>query len=791
MPQAKQTKPYYTFVEGLNTEVSPLVYPDNTAADMSNMVLDVDGSISRRKGLTPETGAAFKALHTSYADGVDAVTTHFWRNPAGRDTHFHIVQAGHYLYFYIDDEDLLVARDDRVDLRAFLVSSSPATDADIAAEPVDISWGRGQALVSHPFLDSFYLRYDPTTDEIAAVSISIKIRDFVGSDDGLEATTEPTTLSAEHEYNLLNAGWNSTDIASYFSTHSKYPSNNMIHWRGYTRAETSGNTYDADGQRTWSAAKLRAEGWANAPAPRGRFVISPFDESAAASEDGVAISTWSIASTSGGSTTVTVTTDVAHGLSVSDEVNISGQKSTFNFDYEPLPGGGSYIILNWSFDGNYTISGATSNTFDITVSFPPGFNGWVDQYLTLGTATGTVLGSGELTVARPTTNAYFAGRAWYAGTPSGTLGQSVLFSQIIQKDSQYGQCYQEADPTSEFIPDLIESDGGVIYIPEAGRVTKLQPFGPSMLVMCENGIWEIDGGGNRYFDALDYTVRRVSEVGCVSKEAVIEAEDSVIFASDQGAYVVAVDPESRMLVTNSLTEEKVNKKWQAINPLHKRAMRTVHDPVDKRILFMYDTSASPTARTWNYQEVLVYDLRLNAWYPLNFPASTAFATATSVKAFVKPDIYTRDGDAIIKYLTYTSGSGLRWTEMTGSDFSDLSEVDAAGYLLTGFEHMGDASRDMQAESVTTFMERNEDSSLKMSFRWDFAESSVTGKHSPKVECYRPPRFMAGGIGDDGYPVVFVRHTIPGQGLVAQVRFETTPGAEAVLYGWSVAWLGMQ
>ena len=790
MPQAKQTKNYYTFVEGLNTEVSPLVYPDNTAADLSNLFLNVDGSISRRKGLTPETGATFKVPYTGYTDGTDAITTHFWRNAAGSDTHFHIIQVGYHLYFYEDGSTTLATREDGVDLRTYLVETSSATDADIAAEPVDISWGRGQALVSHPFLKSFYLDYSTTTDDIEANEITLKIRDFVGVEDGLSPDVTPSTLTDEHKYNLLNAGWNETDIAAFQSGQGYYPSNNMTHWKGYKRTYGT-NISEVDGTRSWDDAKLVAEGWPNAPAKRGKFLVSPFANQFSG-ESGLAISTWTITNPEiGGNQTVTITTDGNHNLSNGDTVEISNNKAKARFESFPFVGEGTTYLTVLSLDGQYVISNVTATTFEFTYNFPLGFYGWTDQYYILGTMLATITGTGELTVVRPTTNAFFAGRAWYAGTPAGTLGQSILFSQIIQKDSQYERCYQEADPTSEFVSDLVESDGGILYIPEAGRVTKLMPFGSSMLVMCVNGIWEIGGGGNRYFDALDYTVNQISEVGCVSKESVVRAAELVVFASDQGAYAVAVDPQTRGLVVQSLTEEKVNTKWQNIHPLHKQAMRTLWDPVDKRIMFMYDTSSSPTARTWNYREVLIFDLRLNAWYRLNFPASTEFTTATTIKAFVTPDIFTRNGEAIIKYLTYTTGSGFRWNEMTESAFSDLGEVDAAGYILTGFEHMGDASRDLQAQYITTFMEREEDSSLKMTVRWDFSESSVTGKESAQVECYRPPRAFLGTVAEDGYPVVFAKHNVPGQGVVAQVKFETTPAKPAKLYGWTVAWLGTQ
>jgi hypothetical protein len=789
MPQSRQTKPYHTFVGGLNTEVSPLVYPDNTALDLSNMELHIDGSISRRKALEAETAATATAV-TGFTVGTDATTEHFWRNAGGGDSHFHVVQMGYTLYYFLDDPTTLVARASTTDLRTFKPSAAAWTDAQVASEPVDISWGRGQALCTGKYIDPFYLVYDEDADTITGTAIQVRIRDFVGADDAVSDNIKPASLTDSHSYNLQNQGWTGANIEQYNTDESEYPSKNQVHHQAFLRTLTASTGYDDDGVKSYSSTKLASELFGDAPAKNGHFIIDAFCPSAGTIQGPIDITSWTFpgGETPGTAATLRMTVPTGHGIVATDTVVVSGQEALADEDDAP----GTQSEFSWFFNGNYTVDATTATTIDITSTLTSQWAEWTFQAYRTGEIALSIENPEDVsTTLRPTTNAYFAARAWYAGTPAGTLGQAVFFSQIIQHNRQYGKCYQTNDPTNQAVPDLLESDGGVIFIPEAGRITKLQPFGQSMLVMCENGVWEIDGGSNRYFDAIDYTVRRVTGAGCVSQEAVLEAEANIIYASQEGAFRIFTDPEARVLVADNFTEDKVQTKWTNIDHEHKKAMKTIYDPLRKRIMFMYDTIASPTAPTWNYQEVLIYDAKLTAWFPYTFPPATDFATSTYVKGFVTPDIYTRAGETIIKYLTYTT-AGMLWTEMTeNTAFTDLGEVDAAGYLITGYDGMGDHSKDKQVRYMTTFMERIEDASLSHRGRWDFADSGVSGKWSPSIESYRPPRMWIGAHDADGYPVVVSKHTIPGQGQVLSLRYDTTAGADAKLYGWTIDFQGIQ
>jgi hypothetical protein len=194
-----------------------------------------------------------------------------------------------------------------------------------------------------------------------------------------------------------------------------------------------------------------------------------------------------------------------------------------------------------------------------------------------------------------------------------------------------------------------------------------------------------------------------------------------------------------------------------------------------------------------YREALIYDARLDAWYVWNFNSFEDNA-GFWIKGLTLPERYNTGGEAKFKFLVYDGvggDQGMSWFELTDEDFQDFGAQDAPAFLITGYEAMGDASKDKQVRYLTTFMSRIENSSLKLRGRWDFADASISGKWSPEVEAYKPPRIWVGAHDDDGYPVVVSKHQIPGQGQVLSLRYDSVPNEDAHIYGWSVDFQGIQ
>jgi hypothetical protein len=132
--------------------------------------------------------------------------------------------------------------------------------------------------------------------------------------------------------------------------------------------------------------------------------------------------------------------------------------------------------------------------------------------------------------------AFYAGRAFYAGINSNTtdgdsrsprLSGTIMFTQIIDSNDKLSRCYQEADPTSEHVSDLIATDGGTIHIPEAANILKMVTVGASLVVFAENGVWQITGPDN-VFRADDFSVSEITNIGAVNAASVVNAEGNIL-----------------------------------------------------------------------------------------------------------------------------------------------------------------------------------------------------------------------------------------------------------------------
>jgi len=105
MARGQLQKNYFSFVGGLNTESSPLNYPDGVSLDESNMDLKRNGSRVRRKGVDFEKGGSIVHAQNHAAGYWDTPTvthgqsTYEWRSLGGSGSNNAlIVQIGKFLH---------------------------------------------------------------------------------------------------------------------------------------------------------------------------------------------------------------------------------------------------------------------------------------------------------------------------------------------------------------------------------------------------------------------------------------------------------------------------------------------------------------------------------------------------------------------------------------------------------------------------------------------------------------------------------------------------------------------
>lgn len=91
-----------TFIGGLNTDASPLNYPQNASADEKNFVLNKNGLRTRRLGFDLEDGFVKHATSAQVGNGKDVVVNfHKWNNVGGDSTKtIIVVQVNEEILFY-------------------------------------------------------------------------------------------------------------------------------------------------------------------------------------------------------------------------------------------------------------------------------------------------------------------------------------------------------------------------------------------------------------------------------------------------------------------------------------------------------------------------------------------------------------------------------------------------------------------------------------------------------------------------------------------------------------------
>ncbi len=184
MPRGQQTKQFLNFVAGLNTESSPLVFPENTLKDGDNVSLNRDGSIKRRRGLNFESSGAYSTTTFSESDLENfAISTQEWTSVDGDDSlNFLVLQVGGVLYFHnLGAAVLSTAAIGSLDM------SPVQLDADYTTEIFDYDSAKGVLFVVGRSISPVYVKYNQDDNSFTGVKLTIKIRDTDGIDDTISS----------------------------------------------------------------------------------------------------------------------------------------------------------------------------------------------------------------------------------------------------------------------------------------------------------------------------------------------------------------------------------------------------------------------------------------------------------------------------------------------------------------------------------------------------------------------------------------------------------------------------
>lgn len=440
-------------------------------------------------------------------------------------------------------------------------------------------------------------------------------------------------------------------------------------------------------------------------------------------------------------------------------------------------------------------------------------------------------------LTRPTTNAFFSGRYWCAGATDEDLSGRIYYSQILEDIKDANKCYSENDPTAENFNEVLDTDGGVILIPEIGQIYNLTAMSSGVAVLANNGVWLIQGADGNQFTPNSISIQQITTFGCTSPRSVISLGTSLIYWNADGIYTVGFDL-TQGAQFQDLTAQSIATLYEAIPSVCKQNAQGVLNNKDKKVHWMY-SSTEPTGLTNRYQfdRVLTYDLQLQAFFTYsigelsqNSPfvsaifetSSQASSTLTSRVAVGADTLILTNLDEVVitqdlatsselslKMLTFNpnldSTYGMTFSEFRREDFVDWFSndgvgVDAPAFAIPAWFTGGEPSREKKATYVTTHFNRTETgfdtglnptnpSSCFMQAQWSWADSDAGNLKGAEQQVYRYQRIYVPVSTNDAYDygqsILTTRTKIRGNGHSLTLKFRSEPLKDFQLLGWTI------
>jgi hypothetical protein len=398
--------------------------------------------------------------------------------------------------------------------------------------------------------------------------------------------------------------------------------------------------------------------------------------------------------------------------------------------------------------------------------------------------TDDVVTTDDVTPERPTHVAFFASRVWYAGTTASALNNNVYFSQVVEGPGQYGKCYQTNDPTSEILFDILPSDGGVIRIPEMGKVVKLYNYQTSLLVFATNGVWIIQGGSGG-FSATDYSIRRISSLGSQSPHSFVDIKGLPLWWGENGILRIDYNPQFDSFSVESITDQTIRNFITDIPADNRRYVKGAYDALNSVVYWMYDDREDTSP--YLYTRVLCLNVLSGAFYPWEISNSVprvrgivyTFDSIGITDPLIKYTT-TINVDASNEYLTFSENSSnahyYDWYTYGNEIGTESDMVSYDSYAVSGYKIHGEAQRFFQPNYVIVYLESEEDSSCFMQGIFDFTNSGASGKWSTKQQVYNSIL-----INRD---VKSRRLKVRGKGRSLQFKFTSEEGKPFTIIGWS-------
>ena len=430
--------------------------------------------------------------------------------------------------------------------------------------------------------------------------------------------------------------------------------------------------------------------------------------------------------------------------------------------------------------------------------------------------------------ARFKTVATFAGRVFYAGLGAGKNSGKILFSQLVVSASpenaltSLGQCLQANDPTSELISDIIDTDGGVIEIPEAVDILKLHPYNDSIFVFASNGVWVVSGIDGR-FSPTGYTVNKISTTGISTPQSFVSAEGIPFWWSVSSINTISFDENSGYPAVQDLSIGTVQTFFNNIGEPSRSLVVGDYDESNKKIFWWYPT---PDGVEHHRNSALILDIPLRAFYPWyvsgtasKFVLGSFFSGSSSTKTLADVvtdnsgvDVTVDGSDVTVNTivnggiagtelnLVYSDSGSFYFGVFSDKDYVDFGTQNYSSFFETGYFFAGDMLVKKNSPYVTVYLRSTEEgytgnesvgyspinpSGLLLKAYWDFKYESGSSQ-----QCYRIKPYIIVNPADltatnQQTSVITTRLKVRGKGRSMRLKFEAEEGKDFAFLGYSI------
>lgn len=783
MPRQAAPKIYANFTGGLVTEANQLSYPENAAIDIDNLDINEDGSVQRRAGLAYDGTTTLSLPSTSQPMADVATTVHKWKAVNGDPTkNIAVIQVADRLdFYYVRDTEILGTQAAASITLSDTARASNSTKTLRQTTPIDTTSGGGRLYVVGKYIDPFVLEFtEPATEwdvgTITQTRLDLKIRDFSIAAEGQTFDSGGTTFyvdGAERQDYMSGAHF-------YNLANQGWPSQEVSGSTSFKDAECSGTTDPNSTPTTTEPAEYTYTSIGFFPTTK-----NVFHEYQAGGGDTVtkqiAFSPWLMEND------YTGTTDAPRGKFIKEAFYLE-RSATGKYGAQAATG---------DFLSNITFSETLASLF------------------------------------RPTTVSFYAGRVWYGGLEGINFTNNLYYSQVIGDDvTKAAKCYQAADPTAEVINELVATDGGVLGLEEVGKIFKIAPIGPSLVVIADTGVWVVSGDGEfSSFRADSFSVRKITDQGSINADSIVFAKD-VMYYWGESSITAVLTGQGGGVVAQDISSSSIKGLYQQLTNFVKQGTFSVHDEGANKILWFYADGLSTDFNNLSgkaFNKVLVWDISLNSYSKYSLEIQTSilpvYAFSAEVQSFRSvTEVVAADGETVtaggedvtvtaasyvaekssIKVMTVTGnatdGYNYRFSEFTDLDnFADWG-TSYDSYIEAGFDSLQDIiSKAKKALMIQCHFNRTETgfeasgdelvlknpSGCQLSYAWDWDESS----YSNAFQAYKLLRNYTPEDSSDTFSykrdVVSTRSRLRGRGTALGLRFASEDGKDMQLLGYGI------